>query len=83
MSDEKNSSSDPLSSSMPENERFDHFPTWEGDGDITELLQGEAGKVLHEYSQIEHEDMDSHVRRIVSLSSRDKQQAWPLSGSAR
>jgi hypothetical protein len=58
---------------MVETERFHDFPMWEGDGDITELLKGDAGKLLHEYSKIEYEDMERHVKRIVSLSSPDKQ----------
>ncbi|KAB8227340.1 uncharacterized protein BDW43DRAFT_324032 [Aspergillus alliaceus] len=53
---------------MLEPERIHDFLTWEGEGDITKLLQGDAGNLLHGYSHIAHEDMEGHVKRIAKTA---------------
>lgn len=42
-------------------------PEWDGEGNVSELLRGEAGKLLRDYANIEPEKMEGHVKYIVSI----------------
>ncbi|KAH8693009.1 hypothetical protein BGW36DRAFT_399749 [Talaromyces proteolyticus] len=46
-------------------QRFVSFPSWDHEIDISGLLDGDGGKLLHEYANIELEDMEHHVKIIA------------------
>lgn len=49
--------------------RVECFPAWDDKIDISGLLDGEAGRLLHDYSKIDRTEMEEHVKRVVSLQS--------------
>ena len=41
-------------------------PSFDDGTDISDLLNGDAGKLLHDYAGVCREEMEDHVRAIVS-----------------
>lgn len=50
--------------------RLESFPPWDEGSDLSELLAGEAGDLLREYANIAPENMEDHVKHIVSIITR-------------
>lgn len=48
-------------------QRYECFPPWDDKIDISGLLDGEGGRLLHDYSKIDRTEMEEHVKRIVSF----------------
>lgn len=49
------------------------FSTWNENIDFSHILNGDGGKLIKEYANLDPEELEKHVKHIVRISSISKE----------